>query len=737
MRKLGVVVIGRNEGARLIRCLRSVADGVQVVYVDSGSTDGSVEAARGLNAAVVELDTARPFTAARARNAGFTRLLELRPDAELVQFLDGDCELHSEWLATAASEIQQRPEVAVVCGRRRERCPQHSIYNRLCDLEWDTPIGVARSCGGDALMRVASLRAVGGYNPDLIAGEEPELCVRLRAAQWTILRIDAEMTLHDAAMTRWQQWWRRAVRAGHAYAEVSALHGRAGPRRQVRSNAFWATLPILGIVTALLAATVSSLGACAILGLVIAAYLVLSARVYRHRRRRGATPERARLYALFTVLAKFPMALGQLRYHINRATGRRQMLIEYKAAERTLRLAYLVNQYPHVSHSFIRREIRALEELGTPVMRISVRRSEAKLVDPADIEEHAQTLILLESGYAALAWSCVVALGKPLRLLRALRVTWSYGRRSGRLLKSPAYLAEACLLVRRLRGAGITHLHVHFGTNSADVAVITRVLGGPPFSFTVHGPKEFDSPQALSLADKFARSAFTVAISSFGRSQLMRWAAAADWPRIQVVRCGVDAAFLDGLAPPVGGSVLVCVGRLVEQKGQLLLIEAAARLARSGVDFQLVLAGDGPMRSRIEAAIHAGELQSRVRITGWISNDTVRQEIIASRLMVLPSFAEGLPVVLMEALALGRPVVTTYVAGIPELVRDGVNGWLVPPGSVEALEATLREALSADSDRLAAMGIAGAEAVRAAHNARTEAARLLSYFREFSTGSDA
>lgn len=313
--------------------------------------------------------------------------------------------------------------------------------------------------------------------------------------------------------------------------------------------------------------------------------------------------------------------------------------------------------------------------------------------------------------------------------MRAAVTAWRLGGRSGRRLRAFVYLAEACLLRRWLADAGAGHLHAHFGTNPADVALLCRLLGGPPFSFTVHGPEEFDRPAALSLEDKIAAAEFVAAVSSFGRSQLFRWCRPADWPKVRVVRCGVDDAFLRaGPLPPAAGRRVVCVGRLAEQKGQLVLVEAAARLAAAGVGFELVLAGDGPMRPQIEAAVAAHRLGDRVRITGWLSNDAVRAELAAARVMALPSFAEGLPVVLMEALALGRAVVTTYVAGIPELVRDGVNGWLVPAGDPDALADALAAALAADDARLAEMGRAGAAAVRAAHDAGAEAAKLADLF---------
>jgi cellulose synthase/poly-beta-1,6-N-acetylglucosamine synthase-like glycosyltransferase len=325
--RVGVVAIGRNEGERLGRCLASLDPAARpTVYVDSGSTDGSPDLARSLGAEVVALDLSVPFTAARARNAGFERLLAVAPEVEYVQFVDGDCEVDPNWIPTATAELDVRPAVGVVCGRRRERFPESSIYNRLCDLEWDGPAGETLACGGDALVRVSALKAAGGYRPDLIAGEEPELCVRLRAGGGKVVRLAAEMTLHDAAMTRFGQWWRRNVRAGHAFAQVSRLHAKSPFgiwRREARSNWLWGlAVPILAV-----------LGAPYTLGLsllLLLGYPVLYWKVARGRRRAGDDSRTARLYARYCVLSKFAQAGGQLRYWRNRLLGRTNELIEYK-----------------------------------------------------------------------------------------------------------------------------------------------------------------------------------------------------------------------------------------------------------------------------------------------------------------------------------------------------------------------------------------------------------------------
>ena len=324
---IGAVAIGRNEGERLRRCLTSLIGRVaSVVYVDSGSTDGSVALAKQMGATVVELDPGLPFTAARARNLGFAKLRAAAPEIGLVQFVDGDCEVAPGWWARASAEIRKASDLAVVCGRRRERFPEASIYNRLCDLEWNTPIGYADACGGDALMRAAPFEEVGGYNADLIAGEEPDLCLRLRQRGWKIARVDAEMTLHDAAMTHCRQWWRRTLRAGHAYAEGAARHRGEPGRfwlRETRSIWFWG----VGVPALALGFVAPTAGVSLTLS---GGYSVLALRVYRAMRRRGMSPADARLYAAFCVLGKFPMALGQISYWKQRLSGKRAGIIEYK-----------------------------------------------------------------------------------------------------------------------------------------------------------------------------------------------------------------------------------------------------------------------------------------------------------------------------------------------------------------------------------------------------------------------
>ncbi len=327
MSRLAVVVIGRNEGLRLARSLDSVSGlGVRVVYVDSGSTDGSPELARRRGATVVQLNPSTPFTAGRARNEGWQRALALDPDVRFVQFVDGDCEVVAGWLEAGCRELENAPRAAAVCGRVREANRDSSIYNRLCDLEWEARAGETASCGGNAVMRVAPFRDAGGFDPRLIAGEEPELCLRLRRAGWTILRCDRDMVLHDAAMTSFGQWWRRALRAGWSYAEGAALHGD-GPERhwvhESRSILFWGA----GVPAAMLLAALPTAGLSFALA---GGYGVLGARVYRAARRHGTGPSDARLQAAFTVLAKFPQAIGQAQYAALRLLRRRRRIVDWR-----------------------------------------------------------------------------------------------------------------------------------------------------------------------------------------------------------------------------------------------------------------------------------------------------------------------------------------------------------------------------------------------------------------------
>jgi len=395
-----------------------------------------------------------------------------------------------------------------------------------------------------------------------------------------------------------------------------------------------------------------------------------------------------------------------------------------------LRIAYLINHYPKVSHSFIRREILALEQQGFEIQRIALRGWDGPLPDDDDQQERTRTRYILRRGVAALVLPTIrTALRSPGKFFSAIRLAVKMSNESDRTLPYHlVYVAEACRILPWLTDFGARRVHAHFGSNSAEVAMLVQVLGGPPFSVTIHGPGEFLRP--IGLEEKIRRSAFAISISSFGRSQLYLRAKYEDWPKIKVVRCGLDKAFYDYPCPAIADvSRLVCVGRLCEEKGQILLIDAVARLAAKGIHVELVLAGDGPTRPKLEALIEKLGLRHCARITGWISGNEVRAEILAARALVLPSFAEGLPVVIMEAMALRRPVLATFIAGIPELVIPGENGWLFPAGSVDDLASAMEDCLSKSPEELRAMGEAGRGQVVARHSIDLEAAKLGDLFR--------
>ena len=337
MSEIGVIAIGRNEGERLRRCLASVVgrENCVVVYVDSNSTDGSVALARSMGAEVIELDMSIPFSAARARNEGFAHLDRVAPGVKLVQFVDGDCEVAAGWLDTARVALDARPELAIVCGRRRERFPEKSVYNRLADLEWDTPVGDAKACGGDAMMRAAAFRQVGGYNPAVIAGEEPEMCVRLRERGRKIARIDAEMTIHDADMTRFGQFWKRMVRGGHAYAEGAWMHGRPPERhwvKETRGIVVWGIAIPLAIVLLVALAPLFWPLALAVVALLCLYPLQVARIAIRDGRRRKLPPRDAWAFAASVMVGKFAQAIGAMKFWTDKLRGKRSALIEYKGA---------------------------------------------------------------------------------------------------------------------------------------------------------------------------------------------------------------------------------------------------------------------------------------------------------------------------------------------------------------------------------------------------------------------
>jgi colanic acid/amylovoran biosynthesis glycosyltransferase len=396
-----------------------------------------------------------------------------------------------------------------------------------------------------------------------------------------------------------------------------------------------------------------------------------------------------------------------------------------------MRIAYFINQYPATSHTFIRREIQALESLGVTVIRYALRPASGSLVHDEDRTELQKTRYILKAGIGEILRCLVVTLTRqPLATVKLAWLAMRMGWRSDRgLLLHLAYAAEAVVLADWSKHDGVQHVHAHFGTNSAAIAMLAGQLSGISYSFTAHGSEEFEKAPLLSLDVKLTYAAFAVCVSSFGRSQLMRWSPPEQWRKIVLVHCGLDSSFLEievPLIPPAPR--FVCVGRLGEHKAQLVLVEAVHHLKEKGVYCEVVMAGDGPMRPAVEAAIRRLGLERQITITGWISGERVKAEITAARALILPSFSENMPVVIMEAMALGRPVISTYIAGIPELVQPGKNGWLVPSGDDAALADAMREALAAPVEQLAAMGAAGRALIIEHYDALKEAKKLKNLF---------
>jgi len=406
-----------------------------------------------------------------------------------------------------------------------------------------------------------------------------------------------------------------------------------------------------------------------------------------------------------------------------------------------MNLGFLASSYPRAVDTAVRNEVLGLRRLGHTVHTFAIRRADAgQLVSDLHLRERdSTTYIVSDHLWATPLAALKLLLREPLRFVAALglaRRTRAPGVRG--LALQLAYFLEAAYLADQLLRRRVSHLHNHIGENSASVAMLASALSGVPYSMTIHGPYIFRAPERWALGEKIVRSAFTVAITDFTRSQCMIFAPVAVWPRIHVVRCGPDASLLSAEPPPLpgrpGGAAagrrrFVWVGRLCEEKGVPVLLEASERLRDEGLDFELVLVGDGPLRGALAAETERRGLADRVAITGWMNGDQVRDQIAASHAMVLPSFAEGLPAVIMEALALGRPAISTYIAGIPELIEPGRNGWLVPAGSAEALAGAMREAIAAPLERLEAMGRAGRAAVLRLHDTVAEVEKLESLIR--------
>jgi glycosyltransferase involved in cell wall biosynthesis len=398
-----------------------------------------------------------------------------------------------------------------------------------------------------------------------------------------------------------------------------------------------------------------------------------------------------------------------------------------------MKLAYLVNQYPHTTHTFIRREIKSLEERGFEIHRFALRCDKNSLINGDDLSEYSKTKFLTKTRLDKAIISVVkTALFSPRTFCKGLLTSLTLGRRAQQVLKHLIYFIEACIFREMASKADCEMVHAHFGTNSTSIALISKILGGPQYSFTVHGPEEFDLPRALSLDLKIQHAEFVIGVSDFGRSQLCRWARVEDWEKLHVVRCAISPSDFDSQQiTEKTATDLVSVGRIAEQKGQLVLIEALSILKqKNGFTPSIEIIGDGPLKDTVESRVRQYGLSNQVRLTGWQPQQAVTAAIASSRIFVLPSFAEGLPVVIMEAFALSRPVITTYIAGIPELVKHNENGWLVPAGNAEQLAIQIESALQSPNHELFEMGVRARNDVARLHNSSIESAKLAHLFKK-------
>ena len=731
MSEVGIVVIGRNEGERLRRCLRSVAGrGDAVVYVDSGSTDGSISLAQSFGATVVALDLSIPFTAARARNAGAERLLEVLPGVRFIQFIDGDCELDGGWLPAALPVLERRADAAVICGRRREFHPEASIYNRLADMEWNTPIGEAKACGGDALMRVEPYRDAGGYDPTLIAGEEPEFCSRLRAAGWVILRIDADMTRHDLNMTRFGQSWTRAVRNGYGGLRVTVKRSGAGTAfaRQVRSAWAWTIGWVLLLAAS--AATWAICGPAVGVPLVVAVALlpaIQAVRIAVGMRRRAGDFRTALAYGAVTMIHKWAELAGHARFCRDRLHGGQARLIEYKAGgstrskgKRTLREAVRDGEAGPVlgylgvdvlNNATVCNEASALLRSGVPMRVVSVYpHRKATFYDDESLgplRDAITDLYPLRAGEVA----GVLALAPfrfGFRLFSALmKAVFAPAEGVRERLVLLWQFLPAIVLASRWRDQKIGHIHAHWAHTATSIAMHAAHLLGVGFSFTGHANDIF--VHRIALVSKLRRARFVVCISGFHRQYYLGLGASPD--RLPVVYCGIDGQRFRPPSPCEGAGEapprIVTVGRLVEKKGFDDLVSACGILRDRGVDFDCIIAGSGPMEVALRDQVDRLGLGDRVVVTAL----TVMQEDLpnllrSARVFALPCVRDrdgdmdGLPQVLIEAMMVARPCVSTDLVGIPDLVIDGRTGLLVGPRDprdlADAIESLLRDPARAD-----------------------------------------
>ena len=707
--QVSVVVIGLNEGERLKRCLESVTQAhweqldYALLYIDSGSTDQSVDFATQAGAQVCELNDPAP-SAAKARNLGL-RLAR----GEFIMFLDGDSILDPDFIVHARLAMQD-PKLCAVTGHLRESNPQQSIYTKLIDLDWMLPAGSVLFFGGNAFVRRQALLAVGGFDPTLQSGEEPELCARLRAQGWLILHLDVSMARHDLAMTSFRAYWQRAFRSGYGMAEVAhRMHQRGDSlwqyesRRDLTQGLLFLALPAI----LLLSYVISPWLCLLLLGL---GGLALARTV---KRCAWKAPDNHMLrwqYALHSFLCKIPSVLGQLAWH--RAQRLRNFSSKHEVSDppnglgvltaglglpaespvpvriRRPRMAYLVSVYPAISHTFILHELEQLRLLGHEILTASINRPDQPgfVQDTCQRLETQRTFYIKAAGFKGALLALAYWSVRPVLLVRmfwfGLRLSITHCSLIGL-----AYAIEAAILARWMQQNELALLHVHFGNAAATVGVLVKQITGCHLSLSIHGTDEFDEVSRQHLTLKIHEADAVICVSQFVKAVMMRLSPPEQWPKLQLCRLGVDPDIFSFVVrttqdAPLG---ILCVGRLIPVKCQVLLVQACAILRDRGQDFSLTFVGAGPDQLRLEQTISRLALSRQVVMAGSLTQQGVLEQLSRADIFVLPSLNEGIPVVLMEAMACGVPCISTPINGIPELIAHNVTGLLATQGDLDAL----------------------------------------------------
>lgn len=749
------VIIGVNCQQTLGRCLASVqasdypADKLHIIYVDGGSTDQSLKiAGEFAGISVISLNPEYP-TPGLGRNRGWKK-----GTSPFIQFLDSDTILAAGWLKTGIAAMADAT-VGAVQGLRREMHPERSIFNWIGELEWNGPAGEADSFGGDVMIRRRVLEMVGGYDEILVGGEDPELSQRTKSQGWRILRLETPMTHHDLAMTTIKQYLRRAFRSGYAFAAVrDRIASEGNPfwqfdlRKIVIKGGGFLVLALIGLLTLIVGQSLpAAIGA--LLSLAAGAALLCLPRLFKIEKFMhdyNLTREQARRYAWHFSLVVLPQLFGAIRYYwgkwLHKPLRNRQDRLATGGLARAKhnrvmeKIAYLCSEYPAISQTFIFREIESLRQSGFEVATISIHpQINLDVMTVAEQQEAANTLVMTRLSWASiLGGHLLVLLRSPLGYIRmALTALTLLTKGPKSPVKALAYFVEAGILLHWLHQSGIRHIHEHFAAPTAIVAMLAKSYGGISYSLSVHGPDIFFTQDSALLADKVKIADFVRCISQFCRSQLMRITPPTFWKHLHIVRCGVDPLVYEARPEPNNlVPEILCVGRLVPAKGQHILLSACALLKDRGVPFRLTLVGGGEDRSSLEHFAAEAGLNGQVRFTGPLGQDKVREYYNQTDMFVLASFAEGVPVVLMEAMAKGIPVISTRIAGIPELIDHGRDGLLANPGDVEDL-ARQMETLIMNSTLQSGLGVAGRRKVMQTYHQHRNNLQMADLFHQYGT----